>query len=310
MSDAPVLATEEVTAPFSLYIDLEPGTKADLEAISLASISLVAAAREIAFLFDPYLGLRVELVDGTEGSLWLNTRFKALGIRTQTQKLCAGLVACGLAGFFGATVGQDLWHTYIYNPPSGPAFAQAEVETAIAKLEEHINRGAAQKQIHGVYRSLRKDRKIKGVGVAPHHKQKPRVIIPRSEFGARSSASKTQVPADKRSDKQRVLLTLVSPVLLEKDRTWAFRFAGKEIRMHMQDEKYLAELAAGKLQIRLETDIRMDVLLETKEALVNGVWTVTERNVVHVYDTIPPRSKDQGSLFTDGSDEANTDHYP
>src|ERR1041385_2963429 len=57
--------------PISLYIDLERGQKADLEAVARASLAFAATIRDIAFVLDPSVDIRVELASGTESSLSL-----------------------------------------------------------------------------------------------------------------------------------------------------------------------------------------------------------------------------------------------
>lgn len=48
-------------APLSLYIHLEPGRIAELDAVARVSLQLSAAVREIAFFVDPIPGFRIEL---------------------------------------------------------------------------------------------------------------------------------------------------------------------------------------------------------------------------------------------------------
>ena len=60
----------------NLYLELEPGQLADLEVVARASISFVEAVREVAYIVDPSVTIRLELESGTEGSLSLNSVIK------------------------------------------------------------------------------------------------------------------------------------------------------------------------------------------------------------------------------------------
>ncbi len=66
------------TEPFSLYFDLEENKKADLEVVASASLALVAAIKEVAYIIDPSIEISVELESGTAGSLSLNTLIKTI----------------------------------------------------------------------------------------------------------------------------------------------------------------------------------------------------------------------------------------
>ena len=64
--------------PVSLYVDLEAGQKPDLEAVARAALAFASAIRETAYIFDPSMTVRVELVSGTDGSLSLNSLIRSI----------------------------------------------------------------------------------------------------------------------------------------------------------------------------------------------------------------------------------------
>lgn len=66
------------STPISLYLDLEPGQVADLEVVARASLAFAAAVKDLAYVIDPSLELRIELASGTEGSLSLNSLLKSI----------------------------------------------------------------------------------------------------------------------------------------------------------------------------------------------------------------------------------------
>ena len=68
--------------PVSLYLDLHEGEKADLEVVARASLAFAAAIKEVAYVLDPSMDVRIELASGTEGSLGLNALVKAIKKKT------------------------------------------------------------------------------------------------------------------------------------------------------------------------------------------------------------------------------------
>ncbi len=65
-------------APISVYLDLEAGRVADMEVVARAALAFSAAVKDLAYVIDPGLDLRIELQSGTEGSLNLNTILRNL----------------------------------------------------------------------------------------------------------------------------------------------------------------------------------------------------------------------------------------
>lgn len=57
----------------NLYLDLEPGELADLEVVAKASLAFAGAVREIAYVLDPSLVVKLEIESGTSGSLSINS---------------------------------------------------------------------------------------------------------------------------------------------------------------------------------------------------------------------------------------------
>src|SRR5689334_10882990 len=67
--------------PLSLYIELEEGTKPDIEVVARAALAFGQGIREAAFVIDPSLEVRVQLVSGSESSLSLNSLIRAKSVR-------------------------------------------------------------------------------------------------------------------------------------------------------------------------------------------------------------------------------------
>ena len=51
----------------SLYLELEPGKKADFEVVGRAAAAFAEAVKEIAYLLEPGLEIKLEFDSGKEG---------------------------------------------------------------------------------------------------------------------------------------------------------------------------------------------------------------------------------------------------
>ena len=311
MSDVPITTVPlEFSAPFSLFIDLKPGTKADLEVVANTSLALAAAARELAYILDPSLSVRMELVGGQDGSLWLDTKLRALGITSQGQTLSVGLIAGALAMLLfnnvAGTAIQDLIHTYLWSATSSPPFTQEMMDNAVNKAIEKVQAGAAKKESKAIYHAISKDENITGVGAGHIDHKRPEFVVPREQFAIRSGASDDDGPLPEKRDYERPLrVTVVKPVLYfdpKKERSWRFSLAGEEFGAKMLDKKFAHDVALGFYSVRLKSGIELDVLMQIKEERKNGAYEIYERNVIAVYDIVS-----QGQRLLPFSGEAEPD---
>lgn len=55
--------------PINLYLDIEPGQVADIEVVARAALAFSKTIKEVVFVLDPSLEIRVEIASGTPGSL-------------------------------------------------------------------------------------------------------------------------------------------------------------------------------------------------------------------------------------------------
>ncbi|MBB3992193.1 hypothetical protein GGR19_003642 [Croceicoccus naphthovorans] len=70
----------------------------------------------------------------------------------------------------------------------------------------------------------------------------------------------------------------------------------------MKDRAFLEQIVAGQTSVRMRGGVELDVELETKERLIDGVWTVQERNVLQVLDINEPAASRQSSMFPSKGD--------
>jgi len=80
---------QETTA---LYLELKPGEKPDFEVVGLAAAAFAEAVKEIDYILDPGLEVRLEFESGTESSLILNAVLKVLKSRMDTAAPFLGIV--------------------------------------------------------------------------------------------------------------------------------------------------------------------------------------------------------------------------
>jgi hypothetical protein len=288
-------------APLSLYIALNEQTRGDLEVISRAAIAWSKMIREAAFVVDPSLEVRVELVSGTEGSINLNSLIRVVrDIAGDRQRLTA--IALGVAMYFGAQAGgwvvgkgyDALWdylRTHIGHETVGK-MTPAETQ----QVEEIVQRIMAAKSVQEraaqVYTELPKDSNVVGVGVSLQPGERPAYIVPRDSFADRAGVkSVVEEVVSRRTETDTVTLALVAPVLSEGDYKWKFLFGTKTIWALMDDPDFKARLSPGSNSApRMTAGIQLVVDLETVQEMQNGVWVIMSQRIIKVRNLQePPR---------------------
>jgi len=285
-------------APISLYVALEAGSRGDLEVISRAAIAWAEAIREAAFLTDPFLEVRVELVSGTESSINLNSLIHAVrGTISDRKKLRS--IAIGIAAFFAHDAldwargkGYDaLWDwvrtEYGIVVEELTVDEKRDAEQIVQRIATSKSTGAKSRT---VYEELRKDPVVTGVGIAFQPGVRPNHIVPRSEFAERAgSAEIEQETISRRTETDRLTLTLAAPEISGSDNKWKFTLAGKTLWARMGDDEFKNRLRPGSDSApHMVTGIRMDVTIETDQELRNSVWTTINQTIVKVHSLAEP----------------------
>jgi hypothetical protein len=287
---------ERVPGKVSLYIDLQPGTKPDLDVIGHAAIAYVQAIKEAAFILNPGMDVTVELVSGTEGSLSLNTLLKSAKPDAVALKALVLIVI----GWFASdlrTYGVIKFLDRYLPPEQRLMLSDDDIERIKRALQNSSDGKIAKEPVQRVYRELQRDIVIKGVGATAIAGERPPNIVPRDKFPELSQTA-LPVPTEprkrKKPSKERV--TLISPVLLEKDRPWRFYIPQiGEFNAHMADHKFLAGLLSGRRKIQMRQGIVLSVIMDTYEEKQEDVWVVTDRVITNVVRVLP-QSK-SGDLF-------------
>lgn len=286
------------TAPISLYVALAPETRGDLEIISRAAIAWTEAIREAAFITDPFLEIRVELLSGTEGSINLNSRIRAIRDAVSDPKKLKA-IALGIAFFFatqavGWSVGKGFDALWDWGRTQLGFNVEALSDDEKKEIEEIVRRIVAARTTNekamNVYRELRKDEAVTGVGVSLTPGRAPPYVVPRSEFAERGGLFETDDEIiHRRTERDRIVLTLVAPELSGDEHKWKFIFGAKTLWAHMDDQDFKLRLAPGSNSApRMVTGIRMDVDIETVQEMREGVWTTIEHRIIKVHSLSEP----------------------
>ena len=175
----------------TLYLGLKKGEKADFEVVGLAAAAFAESVKEIAFILEPGLQVKLEFESGLEGSLKLEAVLKSLKTTDGRRGVLVGIVsAVGLMLIndlrqYG--VGKML-DKYLM-PEQRQSLSDEDIER-IAKAVTGIHEGKiAKAPVKEMYRQLERDGAIESVGSIAKPGAKPIDPIPRSEFAIRAGVA-------------------------------------------------------------------------------------------------------------------------
>lgn len=293
-------------SPISLYLDLPAGTAVDLEVAARASIAFSGLLKELAYILDPTLEVRVEMLSGTPGSLSIDSIIRAVHKRTHKNKTVKNddgeeekkevLTILGVilaaATWMGAQLAEHTAQDLIDKVVGKDAHVQltdADKADIVKRAAEAVQKNAARPQAQQVFREVERDTAIRAVGVTSGPRQKPANVVPRSEFPVRSGRVQIQeTSVSRRVVAEHVRVALISPVLVPGDRRWKLRTAQGEFGATVKDKDFVERVLSGTTRVPMVAGIEMDVDLETTEDFVEGVWVPVERTVTHVEKLYAP----------------------
>jgi len=280
-------------APISLYLELEEGKFADLEVVANASVAFVDAIREIAFIIDPSISIRIEIKSGDQGSLSLNSIIRIINGRKKKATLTALILTVAISLGMDAKswlVGKGL--DKIIELIEDKKLSKEDVEDIAKKTAELIQKGAGEEHARKIYTQIEKDPAIVGLGVSPGADKKPLEIVPREKFHEKATKPLVEVDIKRRASTKDVYVKVIKPVLIEGKGHW--RFAIEDIRFgaKVKDEDFVNNLLHGRLDIKMQSGIELFVQLETIEEKLEGVWRIKEWNILKVYEIIVNDDRD------------------
>jgi hypothetical protein len=282
--------------PISLYFQLKPGEKADLEVVAAAAIAWVQTLRATARAIDPDADIRVELVDADESSLILNAvlawfenhverRLERLDRGGQklprTKKLAMALTA------FVFVTGIPTYDFYFGDEPFTEEDRRALNEILSQTAKDPSVEAAARK----FYRTVERDPAIVGVGIKEDPAGEPLAVVP-SQLFAEAGGLWVQPSdvSDVRVSTNTLEVVLVRPTLTHTPRAWTFKIDGlPEFDAVMRDPEVLSAIETGRY-IDMREGIPMTIRLEAKEILVDGQWQL-QRSGRSVVEVLTPRPR-------------------
>lgn len=268
--------------PLTLYLDLASGEKPDVTTAARTMLAFEDAIKEIMYVLDPSANLRIEFESGTEGSLRLNTIVRALQKRGLDKRKILALIFSVVLWLANST-GDFIYHKILDSLVAEQSISVTDQEftSAITDARQIHENGVGEKQIRQIFREIQSDKSITGIGVSTSKDSKPVSMTPRSEFEERAK-EEIEVSTDVRTKTEPKTVLLVSPVLVPGERKWRVKLDKDEFGAIIKDEKFLKEFLDGSLKIPMRSGIVLDVLLETREEKIDGVWKIKSRTVVRV----------------------------
>lgn len=294
--------------PLSLYLRLEQGQHADLSTVSRSAIAFIEIIEEVAVALFPDVEVRVEAIDAAQASFGWNTITK-LYSKAQAG-IFAGAAKYPKVAYLAAYVALRILNNGVdwtqdkvmdwlagYDAPAEVRKLTADERRALAQdIAAELNKGLAVRPTDKLYSELRRDPKVEGVGVTVRPNTRPIVIVPRALFVP--SRDVGMIDGERRTYRQELEVTLISPVLALGDRRWKFRSAAGEFGAPVKDAAFLEEVLSGRTDLRLRAGVVLDIELEVSEIRNDGVWTIEGRSVTAVRGW--RNAPQQGDLLSPG----------
>lgn len=266
----------------NLYIDLKEGELADLEVVARASLSFANAVREVAYIVDPSLAIKIEIESGTEGSLSINSILKTIK-DTVIDKVTAKVIIGVIIGWFAKETASALWSLAIEDMISTESqLSDQDAQKIAERVKELLEQKVGEKQTNDVFRQLEKDKSVNGVGVGVVKGSRPRYVVPRERFREIYDEKIEDESVADRSRTERMMLTIISPVLQENHNKWRFLSKDGMISADILDEAFVQDLVRGKVLVPMKGGVIIVADVDNKEKFIDGVWVVQKRSVSKV----------------------------
>jgi hypothetical protein len=278
--EATVLGTRQGAAPLSLYLDVEKGALADMAAVAKASLAFTELVREVAYLIDPSLEVRIQLKNGTEGSLSLNAFLRDLKDPVTRRKTLLA-VAIAVGSFLALQTASWTWEEGL-----DALFAEDELSEQDRREIEEIARRVSKENVarperQRLFEALSEDPNITGVGATMQHGKRPDTLIPREEFQTRAGLDGAGEEPDERFREDRLWITLVSPFLADAHRRWKFRIGDEELGVYMEDHVFLERVLQGRTFLPMREGMELDVTIQLHEQHLGGdTWKIAGHQTI------------------------------
>jgi hypothetical protein len=274
-----------VQETISLYLELKRDEKAEFEVVGLAAAAFAEAVKEIAYVVEPGIEVRLEFDSGTEGSLRLSAILKSLGTAEgrRTALLTVIVTVATTLAHDVASYGLNKFLDLFLTSEQRQQLSDEDIERIVRAMKKAADGKIAKEPLQQIFKQLERDEAIKGVGATTKPDAKPIRPVPRSDFAIRAGIVPTAETAPKtRTVRSVERLLLISPVLLAADRIWRLRSLFGEFGYHVDDEKFRDSLLSGRRRLPMKAGIQLTAHIDTQEVLEGGVWVPKERHIVKV----------------------------
>lgn len=290
--------------PLRLYYQLEQGQTADAEVIARASLAFIAGVKELAYVIDPSAVVHIGLKGHEDGSLWEDLVILVDKARAEVDARPKRYMLALAAMAWIMTPPTDRIRDFVWQPILDkylPLATPDEVSAAQRAVKIAEDGKVASREKQQFYRELRRDTGISGVG-ANIDRTRPSWVVPQSQFDEYTGDTQTVRSALDRSTVGEMRVIILSPVLEVSNRRWKFATAMGEFGASVKDRAFLESIVQGRSKVRMRGGVELDVELETKERMVDGVWEITERNILRVLNIREPEASRQNDLFPGDGD--------
>lgn len=292
----------------SLYLDLKPGERVDLEVAATAAIEWSRAIKAAAVTVEPGFEYRVRLIAAKPGSSKWLAAIERSPINQAAKDVKAGFEAAPLilrlavgAAVFAVTTVYPTYELYFGEDEGFTPKQREELEEA---FKTAIQDPAVKAHRQAMYWEVQQDRNIiaLGGGVPDSEDWRPPAMVPADRFAEGDGLFEVRLPEEKEGQRtiyQTLDVILVTPRLVNAELSWTFRQEGipGQFNAKMRDAKFLVALERNDIQENLRANIPMRIKLEIKEVRTDGEWKVRRggRSVVEVVDE-PTATENLGGL--------------
>jgi hypothetical protein len=281
----------DLSEAISLYLDLDPDKRVDLEVAAAMAIQWSRAVKAAGTALDSEYDYRVSLITAKPGSSnWL-AKLERSKINRIAKRVHKGweevpLILRWTIALVVVVPGTAVptWHYWM----DDDTFSPAEMQQMSDAFQKAIHDEDVRSHKRKMFKEAQRDRKITAIGggVPDGPQWTPKQTVPANQFAEADGLFELQEDRRDRTIHQELDVILVSPDLENAHKTWIFKQEGipGTIRAVMKDDEFLAALERSAVRERFRTEIPMKIRLAIKERREGGRWRVVRggRSVVEV----------------------------
>jgi hypothetical protein len=298
-----------IEQPLTIYFDLSPDERPSLGSVGAAMVEFEKMAGEAVYLMEPGVEFSMVYQYSAPGSLRIIAGLRGIVSPERLKDLAliiATVLVTNAVSHIQGKVMDEAIEAIIGEEESLSDEDIQRIADAVRRVARSETVTAPRREF---YRAVEPDQAITGVGAAPNEKkERPAVVVPRTEFGDRSGLAIEKLPAgdvEPRVLSERVEIVLANAPLIESKAKWRIFHNGHQISVKVLDENFKQQLLDGKTQLRLAGGVILDVTLETTQVYADGVWQNKSFAIpeVHTWRQNPEQAELLLSHGGDGDDQ-------